>query len=337
MTNSIIIYSVIIFLLNILILINLSPISKFINLYDIPDKKRKIHKFPTPLIGGLIIFFNISIFIIFFSIFNIDYIFESLFILEIKPLVYFLIALILIFFIGIYDDKYSMPPLSRLILISIIFFLYLKTDNTSLLTKIDFSFSENKILLNYGSSFFTYLCLIVLLISSNMFDGINLQSFVFYFLNFVFLYFIYPNIFALTCCFSLIIFGFLNSRGKIFLGDSGVYILSTILSILYIKYYNFNIDSISADAVFSFLFFPVLDACRCILMRVLKGKNPFYGDQSHFHHILLRKFSYFNSLLIIIIFLLVPFIFYFLNITSLVSIFVTLILYLTLFFRFRKK
>jgi len=221
--------------------------------------------------------------------------------------------------------------------LSIIILLYLKTDNTSLLSKINFSFIENEISLNYGSSFFTYLCLIVLIISCNMFDGVNLQSFIFYFSNFLILFIINPNIFILNCCLSLLIFGFFNYKGKIFLGDSGVYLLSLFLGILYIKYYNFNMGNLSGDIVFSFLFFPVLDAGRCVLMRLVNGINPFNADRLHFHHILLNRFSFKISLIILSFFIILPFIIYSLKITSLISILITSTLYLFLFFKCHKK
>ena len=52
------------FIANFLIFINLDKISKFVNLYDIPDKKLKTHKNNTPLIGGSILIFNIFLLLI---------------------------------------------------------------------------------------------------------------------------------------------------------------------------------------------------------------------------------------------------------------------------------
>ena len=39
-------------------------LAKINNIYDIPDHRRKIHKLPTPLIGGVIIYINIIFFLI---------------------------------------------------------------------------------------------------------------------------------------------------------------------------------------------------------------------------------------------------------------------------------
>ena len=45
--------------INFIIFKNLKKISKFINLYDKPNKKRKIHSLPTPSIGGIILVINL--------------------------------------------------------------------------------------------------------------------------------------------------------------------------------------------------------------------------------------------------------------------------------------
>ena len=65
-----------------------------------------------------------------------------------------------------------------------------------------------------------------------MFDGINLQSFFFYFILFSFLikkYFYFNNNPFID------IFGLANYNGKVFIGDSGVYLIS-FTGTLYIKY-----------------------------------------------------------------------------------------------------
>ena len=56
------IYLLIIILFNLVIFLNYKKISKLYNLFDYPDQLRKIHKNPTPLFGGLVIFFSLLIF-----------------------------------------------------------------------------------------------------------------------------------------------------------------------------------------------------------------------------------------------------------------------------------
>ena len=66
MTNLFIIFLIFLILFNLLICINSITIAKYFKIIDYPTKnKKKIHLKPTPLIGGLIFFLNILIFILF--------------------------------------------------------------------------------------------------------------------------------------------------------------------------------------------------------------------------------------------------------------------------------
>ena len=56
-------------ILNLIIFLNIKKISKFVNIFDVPDKKLKTHKKKTPLIGGTIILLNIFLLIAYQIIF----------------------------------------------------------------------------------------------------------------------------------------------------------------------------------------------------------------------------------------------------------------------------
>ena len=45
-------------IINIIIFYYLDTIARFVNTYDVPDKKLKIHKRKTPLLGGIILMIN---------------------------------------------------------------------------------------------------------------------------------------------------------------------------------------------------------------------------------------------------------------------------------------
>ena len=49
---------------NFLLFINLKKLAKFVNIFDKPDRKLKLHKVKTPIVGGFI--FALNFFIIFF-------------------------------------------------------------------------------------------------------------------------------------------------------------------------------------------------------------------------------------------------------------------------------
>jgi UDP-N-acetylmuramyl pentapeptide phosphotransferase/UDP-N-acetylglucosamine-1-phosphate transferase len=57
-------------ILNTLIFINFNKISKLINIFDKPDNKLKKHKINTPLLGGVIMLFNLIVFFLLKPIFE---------------------------------------------------------------------------------------------------------------------------------------------------------------------------------------------------------------------------------------------------------------------------
>ena len=66
--------------------------------------------------------------------------------------------------------------------------------------------------------------------------------------------------------------------------------------------YEHNIYKVSLMQMkFLLLLLPGLDLLRLTFIRLLKNKNPFYGDRNHIHHLLTNRFSLFisNSILII--------------------------------------
>ncbi len=71
-------FLLIIFIINLLILLNFDNIPIFKLIIDKPDKQRKFHKKPTALAGGIILILNLFIYY-FFLIFNQDLILSEFF------------------------------------------------------------------------------------------------------------------------------------------------------------------------------------------------------------------------------------------------------------------
>ena len=118
MTN----YFIITIFINLLLLVYYKSISKYYNLFDYPDFKRKLHSKPIPILGGLYIQINLIIILIFNSfeinIFNNDN-------FTLKKEFYLFFFTFLFYFLGFYDDKYSIKPNIKLILMSSMIFLLL--------------------------------------------------------------------------------------------------------------------------------------------------------------------------------------------------------------------
>jgi hypothetical protein len=109
------------------------------------------------------------------------------------------------------------------------------------------------------------------------------------------------------------------------MGDGGVYLLSYVISYIFIKSYNKNL--FIADEIFFIMLLPGFDMFRVFLLRLINGKNPFKPDRSHLHHLLLNFFSSRNVFLIIFAYVsLVILLYYFIN--PLILFFSALTLYL---------
>jgi len=105
---------------------NLERIAKIINLYDKPNKKRKIHSIPTPSIGGIILVINLSLIgliNIFFTVIDFNY----------TPLFF---CAVVIFFIALLDDIFDILPYKKFFLTSLVIFFFLLFNNEKLISRI---------------------------------------------------------------------------------------------------------------------------------------------------------------------------------------------------------
>ena len=307
-------------ILNIILFFNFNKISKLYDLFDYPDHKRKIHKIPTPILGGLFLVINFIILFFYYLFFFSDTIFpiEVFGYLENtkdarsgRALLSFFIIPLIFFFIGYLDDRFNLKPNTKLFNLIFIVLLTLLIDHELIIHELRFDFIDKKINLNIFSIFFTTLSIIILVNALNMFDGINLQSVITYFLFFLVLI-IYESFILISIFFviQLIFIGLRNYDGKIFLGNSGNLFLSYLISLMIIKSYNFK-NFENAEMVFLILSVPGFDLIRLFFKRILSNKHPFSSDRNHLQHILIKKFSIIKSNLIIFLMIFIPNLTYF--------------------------
>ena len=321
--------------LNIPIFFFYKKLSKFINIFDYPSK-RKIHSKPTPIMGGIIIYINIFFF--FSYIISFDSSLQSILLIEnIKGALSFFITSSLIFFLGLYDDKFDTSPNMRLILLSIFIFNFLYFNPVFLIDELKFSFLSESISLNKVSFLFTFCCILVFVISMNMFDGTNLQSVSFYL--FLIIYLINKslvfNLFLFFIFIPILLFAIKNFQGKAFLGDGGSYLISFIFSLIVIK--NHYFQNIESDEIALVLLLPILDTIRLYFARILDNKNPFLPDKNHFHHIILNKFKENFSIFIITFSFVLPLILLKIFNNSFISILTFLLFYFFIILKFNKN
>ena len=285
---------IILLILNFSLYYKLDYFSKLFSIYDHPDKIRKFHKRKTPLLGGFFLYLNILTIIIYLFIYN----YELNIFTNHKNLITFFFTLTAIFLLGIYDDKFFISANKKLVILTFLVFVFLKLDNSLVLQNIHFSFFKKDIHLENFGFYFTLLCFLLFINAFNMFDGINMQSTLY--ALFIFLILLINNLhiyITLPLMLAILFFLYHNSKSRIFLGDSGTYLLGFVISYLMIKSYN-NHSIFTSDFIFLVMAVPGYELIRLSLVRLLKNKHPFQADRSHIHHLIIKRKGHLYALII---------------------------------------
>ena len=261
------------------------------NLLDVPGR-RKIHKKVTPSMGGIAIFCG-------FFISSLIWIDLSRW-TEIK---WILVALFVIFFIGVRDDLVPLRAIFKLVgqilaATLLIVFFDLRIDSLYGV----FGINDLADWLSYAITIFT---IIIITNSFNLIDGLDglagtiaiiaLACFGTWF------YLIGDTTFAVlayTMLGAILAFLIFNwEPSEVFMGDTGALVIGMLLAILAIHFTNTNF-ALPVDAPYKFLssigtaacfiIIPLVDTSRIILLRLFKGKSPFKPDKSHIHHAIMR-------------------------------------------------
>ena len=299
-------------------------LSAQLNIYDYPDNKLKKHKLAVPIFGGIIIFLNFLILIIINFLTS-----ENLFFYEKKrEFLSFSMLAIIFFLIGIYDDKYKISFSIRIVLSLLLTSLVVIINENLLINNLLFSFYPQRIFIENYSFIFTITCILIFIHAVNMFDGINVQLISFFIILNIYLLIISTNLiyFYLLPCLALLLI--LNLKGKIFLGDSGAYILGAIYSFMLIYEYNISQNIIFADKIFVLCALPGLDLLRLSIVRLYNGRNIFSGDLNHIHHILIKKYGQIKTILIMIFLVTIPIFLTFKNIKPYLIILICITMYI---------
>ncbi len=258
--------------------------------------------------------------------------------------------------LGIFSDsnKISSPKIRILIQIILLLFFVLFIEVRIVNIRIDFF---NELLnINLVSIIFTIFCMLVLINGSNFLDGLNTLLVGYYILVCSFLIFlsIEQNLIIdqninLFLIFLIIIFLF-NFFGKIFLGDSGAYLISFYVAFFVLDFSMKN-NSVSPYLICFFLWYPAFENLFSILRRIIKKKKVEEPDQNHLHQMIynflikmkLINFKIINTFtgLIINIFNFLMFLifykFYSYTYILVLGILINVCIYLFLYFFIKKK
>ena len=135
---------------------------------------------------------------------------------------------LLFLLIGFIDDKFNLLPSNKFFL-NIFVLLFFFSFNESLLID-ELNFLKIDLEFNYFFFyFFSILCILLFVNSVNLFDGINLQSLIYCSITLLFLFYKNNSLtYLIPIILILIILMYFNYNNKLFLGDSGIYLLSSL-------------------------------------------------------------------------------------------------------------
>ena len=204
----------------------------------------------------------------------------------------------LMFLIGFLDDiKISVSPSKRLLLMILSLFFLIHLTPIKILN-IDIPFLLNFLQVDIFSSIFVLICFLFIINGANLIDGFNgLLTINLVIINLILLYI---NIFngnnefsifllaQLIVLLSFLLFNFPNA--KIFLGDSGSYLMGSLVAFNSIITNNLN-PNYSSFFFCTLLFYLFFEVFFSFLRKVAQKKSPIHPDNKHLHMLLYKKIS----------------------------------------------
>jgi UDP-GlcNAc:undecaprenyl-phosphate/decaprenyl-phosphate GlcNAc-1-phosphate transferase len=196
----------------------------------------------------------------------------------------------LMFFIGFLDDiKIKVSPSKRLLLMILSLFLLIYFLPIKILN-VDIPILLNFLKIDFFSSIFVLLCFLFIINGANLIDGFNgLLAINLIIINLILLYINISSgnsefslflIAQIVILLSFLLFNFPNA--KIFLGDSGSYVMGTLVALNSIITNNLN-PSYSSFFFCILLFYLFFEVFFSFLRKVTQKKSPVYPDNKHLH------------------------------------------------------
>jgi UDP-N-acetylmuramyl pentapeptide phosphotransferase/UDP-N-acetylglucosamine-1-phosphate transferase len=205
----------------------------------------------------------------------------------------------LILILGIFSDlKLLKSAKIRLIsqilvVLSFIIFNNLQINNTRI------EYLDKLLELNTINYIFVCFCILIVINGSNFIDGLNTLNLGYYFLIGLAILYLHLNqkitlnnilieYFLIFLFFVLI----LNLLNKIYLGDSGSYLLGFSFSVFLINIYNSN-SNISPFFIILLLWYPCYETLFSIVRKNILKRSPMSPDSNHFHQLIyffIKKF-----------------------------------------------
>jgi UDP-GlcNAc:undecaprenyl-phosphate GlcNAc-1-phosphate transferase len=264
-----------IFMIAIVLQFALIRYSHLLGLVDMPNE-RSMHKKVISRAGGIAIFLSIALS---------QFVFNGEFVLS---HFYIHVAILLVFLVGLVDDRNDVSPRFKFI---VIFFA------TILLYQDGIHIDDLGTYFGYDVTIpwflifpFTFFAIAGFTNSLNLIDGLDGLAgtiSLIMLLTFFGIGVTYNDLFIITLStsFTVAVIAFLLfnwNPAKIFMGDSGSLTLGFVISILSIQ----SIQYITPTAVLFIIAIPLLDTFIVMTRRIQRGQSPFKADKNHMHHFL---------------------------------------------------
>ncbi len=202
------------------------------------------------------------------------------------------LAFIIIFFIGLLSDTKILQSAKNRFLFQILaIFLFVVYYDLSL-SNIRVFFIDYFLDYKIFSYFFVTFCLLIVVNGSNFIDGLNGLALGYYtiVIGILLNLNLYENFFNfnsillnyLILFLYLILFNYFN---KLYLGDSGSYLIGLSVGILLIVTYR-NLDNISPFFIVLLLWYPCYENLFSIIRKYKFNLSPLKADNKHFHQLL---------------------------------------------------
>ncbi|MDX2196245.1 MAG: MraY family glycosyltransferase [Cytophagales bacterium] len=272
-------------------------VAHFKRILDEPNL-RTVHNSLTPRLGGIAIFAGFTSALTIFGDFD-------------KEVQQIVAGSIVLFFIGLKDDIVSVSVFKKFFVQVLATGIVVFIGNIRITSFQGlFGLYELPMGISYA---FTFLVIIGITNAINLVDGIDgLAGTILVFTSAVFGIFFYfgkisNSIYFTQVAFCLVgsVLGFLKynfNKAIIFMGDTGSLVCGFILSVMAIKFIEYQLVPSASIVSMAILIIPILDTTRVFIIRVLAGKSPFSPDKNHLHHILKKlnlKSGYVVSVLMV--------------------------------------
>lgn len=236
--------------------------------------QRFASKTKTPLTGGIFIYLSILFFF--------DY-------LNISLLIFSLIILIL----GVISDLKLIKSANKRLFFQILIVLGFIIISDTQITDTRINFLNDFLSIKYFNYLFVIFCILILINGSNFFDGLNTLNIGYYFFVILIINYLISNneIFVSepqvykNLIFILIFVYLLNFANKVFLGDSGSYLLGFIFSILLIDLYESN-NHISPFYIILLVWYPCYENLFSIIRKKILNRSTMKPDSNHLHQLI---------------------------------------------------